>query len=261
MIEDFMLLANKKVAEHIFRLKGGQGQFTMVYRTHNNPDHEKLMNFASFAKNFGYDIKVEGKGLADSLNNMSAAIEGKPEQNVLQGLAIRSMAKAIYTTAPNGHFGLGYEHYTHFTSPIRRYPDVMVHRLLQRYLDGKESANKNEIESKCKRSSEREKAASDAERASIKYKQIEWMQSMVGEEFDGIVTGMNDFGVYVEIVDTKCEGMIRMRDIASDFFELQPEKFRIVGQKTGKIIKFGDTLKVRVKNTDLTRRTMDLELL
>jgi ribonuclease R len=258
MIEDFMLLANKKVAEYVYGLHGSQGQHTFVYRTHDYPDQEKLMNFALFAKNFGHTIDVEGRGLSKSINKLSEEIEGKPEQNILQSLAIRAMAKAVYTTAPNGHFGLAFQHYTHFTSPIRRYPDVMVHRLLDKYLNKGQSEGRAAYEKKCEHSSAMEKLAADAERASIKYKQIEWMQEMVGQEFDAIVSGMNDFGIYMEIIDTKCEGMVRMRDIEGDFFELQSEKFRIVGQRTGKIIKFGDKLRVQVKSTDINRRTMDL---
>lgn len=258
MIEDFMLLANKKVAEYIYKLKGTQGQYSFVYRTHDNPDHEKLMNFAAFAKNFGHNLNLEGAKLSNSINKLSEEIEGKPEQNILQSLAIRAMAKAVYTTVPNGHFGLAFEHYTHFTSPIRRYPDVMVHRLLQKYLSDGKPAARAELEKKCQHSSNLEKAAADAERASIKYKQIEWMQEMVGEEFDGIISGMNDFGIYVELTETKCEGMIRMRDIEGDYYELQAEKFRIVGQRSGKVIKFGDPIRVKVKSTDINRRTMDL---
>ncbi|MEQ8360734.1 MAG: ribonuclease R [Cytophagales bacterium] len=258
MIEDFMLLANKSVAEYIYNFKGTKGQYTFVYRTHDYPDHEKLMNFAAFAKNFGHNINIEEQGLSKTLNKLSQEVEGKPEQNILQSLAIRAMAKAVYTTAPNGHFGLGFQHYTHFTSPIRRYPDALVHRLLDNYLNNGKNPNRAELEKKCEHSSSMEKLASDAERASTKYKQIEWMQEMVGEEFDGIISGMNDFGIYVELVETKCEGMIRMRDIESDYFELQPEKFRIVGQKSGKIIKFGDKIRVKVKSTDINRRTMDL---
>ncbi len=258
MIEDFMLLANKSVAEHIYNLNGTKGQNTFVYRTHDNPDHEKLMNFAAFAKNFGHNVNIEDKNLSKTLNTLSKEVEGLPEQNILQSLAIRAMAKAVYTTAPNGHFGLGFQNYTHFTSPIRRYPDAMVHRLLDNYLNNGKSPSRAELEKKCEHSSAMEKLAADAERASIKYKQIEWMQEMVGEEFDGIVSGMNDFGIYVELVETKCEGMIRIRDIESDYFELQQEKFRIVGQKTGKIIKYGDKIRVKVKSTNINRRTMDL---
>lgn len=258
MIEEFMLLANKKVAEYIFNLKGGKGQYSFVYRTHDYPDREKLMNFASFAKNFGHNINIEDKSLSKSINSLSERIEGKPEQNILQSLAIRAMAKAIYTTSPNGHFGLAFQHYTHFTSPIRRYPDVMVHRLLQSYLDNENSKARNELEKKCQHSSEMEKLAADAERASVKYKQIEWMQEMTDREFEGIVSGMNDYGIYVELIETKCEGMIRMRDIEGDFYELEAEKFRVVGQRTGRVIKFGDKLNVIVKSTDINRRTMDL---
>ena len=186
-------------------------------------------------------------------------IEGKPEQGVLETLAIRSMAKAKYSTEPEGHFGLAFKHYTHFTSPIRRYPDVMVHRLLQHYLDGGKSASKEKFESLCQQSSEMEKRAADAERASIKYKQVEFMQLQEDKVFGGIVTGVTEWGVYVEITETRCEGMVRLSEIKDDYYEYDEQNYRIIGKSNKKIITLGDKVQVRVLNTDIDRRTIDLE--
>jgi len=187
-------------------------------------------------------------------------IEGKPEQNVLEQLAIRSMAKARYTTEPKGHFGLAFEHYTHFTSPIRRYPDVMVHRLLWHYLEGAKSPDAETYESKCVHSSEREKLAAEAERASIKYKQVEYMQGMLGREFEGIVSGVTEWGIYVEIIETKCEGMVRLSDLNDDYYEFDEKLLQVTGQRSGKKITLGDKLNVQVAKTDIDRRTIDLAL-
>jgi ribonuclease R len=232
----------------------------MVYRTHDNPDVEKLKNFSGFAKRLGHDVKLNGKAMTSSLNKLMSDIEDTPQQHVLQGLAIRTMAKAIYTTEATGHFGLAFDHYTHFTSPIRRYPDMMVHRLLQHYLDNGKSVDKNTYEKLCKHSTDMEKRAAEAERASIKYKQVEYMQLLDDSEkaYDGVVTGVTDWGIYVEIEETKCEGMIRMSDLVDDFYQLDEENYRIVGKRTKNVITFGDTIKVRIKATDLEKRTMDL---
>lgn len=260
LIEEFMLLANKKVAEFIFKMKEGvkEKEKTMIYRVHEKPDMEKLQNFSTFAKKFGYDISLNGKGIANSINRLVSKSSGNPQQDFLQYLAIRTMAKAKYTTDAIGHFGLAFEHYTHFTSPIRRYPDVMVHRLLQRYLDGKRSANREEFETKARHTTDMEKKAADAERASIKYKQVEFMQSVEDKVFEGIVSGVTDWGIYVEIIETKCEGMVRMGDIVDDFYELDADNYRVIGKKTKNIIAFGDLVKVRVKDTNLEKRTLDL---
>jgi len=206
LIEEFMLLANRAVATYVFKMKKGEEKNTFVYRTHDLPNEEKLADFAQFAKQFGHQLQFESSAVSKSLNKLMDEIEGKPEQNVLQSLAVRAMAKAKYTTDAKGHFGLAFDHYTHFTSPIRRYPDMMVHRLLQHYLDGGKSVNKKEFEEKCVHSSEREKRAADAERASIKYKQVEFMSMAENKAYDGIITGITDFGVFVEMVETKCEG-------------------------------------------------------
>ncbi|MFC2186486.1 ribonuclease R [Fulvivirgaceae bacterium LMO-SS25] len=259
MIEEFMLLANKKVAEYVYFLKNGKEKNTFVYRTHDNPDPERLDSFSIFAKRFGHQLDLEEGGVSSSINKLMAEIEGKPEQNVLEQLAIRSMAKAKYTTDPKGHFGLAFRHYTHFTSPIRRYPDVMVHRLLQEYLDGKFKAEKDEYEVKCQHSSEREKNAADAERASIKYKQVEFMSMAEDKDYDGVVTGVTEWGVFVEMIETKCEGMVRVSEMKDDFYEFDEKNYRLVGRKGKKIITLGDQVMVRVINTDIDRRTIDLE--
>ncbi|MEO1256027.1 MAG: RNB domain-containing ribonuclease, partial [Bacteroidota bacterium] len=183
-----------------------------------------------------------------------------PEQNVLESLAIRSMAKAKYTTDTRGHFGLAFDHYTHFTSPIRRYPDVMVHRLLQHYLDTRKSEDKDSFEELCLHSSEREKRAADAERASIKYKQVEFMQGMLGQAFEGIVSGVTEWGIFVEIIETKCEGMIRIADLDDDFYEFDEKNYRVIGRSNKRIITLGDQLSVLVAKTDIDRRTIDLEM-
>jgi len=257
LIEDFMLLANKRVAEFIYKKKNP----TFVYRTHDFPDPEKLKVFAVFAQRFGHKMHLEEEAISKSLNNLIEDIEGKPEQNVLQTLAIRSMAKAKYSTEPNGHFGLAFAHYTHFTSPIRRYPDVMVHRLLDHYLTKKKSADRQPYEEKCLHCSEMEKRAADAERASIKYKQVEFMADHIGEEFDGIVSGVTEWGVYVELIETRCEGMVRLADLTDDFYYYEEENYRIIGQNTGTIITLGDDMKVRVLDADINRRTIDLDLI
>lgn len=261
LIEEFMLLANQKVAEFVFFKKNAQnpdGINTMVYRIHEKPDSEKLQNFAGFAKKFGYDIALNGIAMVSSINRLIQNSEGTPQQNVLQSLAIRTMAKARYSAETVGHFGLAFKHYTHFTSPIRRYPDMMVHRLVQMYLDNQFPENRNEFEQKCKHSTDMEKRAADAERASIKYKQVEYMQLMEDKIYDGIVTGVTEWGIYVEIIETKCEGMVRMSDMIDDFYELDAENYRVVGKRTKRVITFGDAAKVRVKDTNLEKRTMDL---
>lgn len=257
LIEEFMLLANKRVAEFIHK----KDNPTFVYRTHDYPDPEKLRVFAVFAQKFGHELHINDENIAISLNKLIEEIEGKPEHNVLQVLAIRSMAKAKYTTAPNQHFGLAFPHYTHFTSPIRRYPDVMVHRLLDHYLKKGKSPDNEAYEKNCLHSSEMEKRASDAERASVKYKQVEFMQDRLGEEFEGLVSGVSEWGVFVELIETRCEGMVRLSEIEDDYYIFEEDQYRLIGQSKGKIITLGDKVKVRVLATDINRRTIDLELL
>ena len=261
LIEEFMLLANKKVAEYVFNLKKSEPRNTMVYRSHDAPDPEKLKNFSTFAKRFGYSVDTEIARISQSFNALMHDVEGKPEQNILENLAVRTMSKAKYSTDPIGHFGLAFPFYSHFTSPIRRYPDMMAHRMLQHYLDGGKPLERAPWELRCKHSSEREKMAAEAERASIKYKQVEYMSMMDDDKvWDGIISGVAEFGIFVEITETASEGMIRMMDLKDDFYEYDRENYRIVGQRNGKVYTFGDKLQVKVKECNLARRSMDLLL-
>jgi len=261
LIEDFMLLANRKVAEHVSKMGKGKHKYTFVYRVHDSPKPEALANFAQFAARFGYKINTKSdKETAKSLNYLMEDVEGKKEQNVLTHLAIRSMAKAIYTTKSSSHYGLAFDHYTHFTSPIRRYPDVMVHRLLFHYLNGGQSANAEHYEKLCQHSSQMEKKAADAERASVKYKQAEYLRDQVGNIFSGVISGVTEWGMYVEIIENKCEGMIRLRDISDDFYTLDEKNYAIIGQRKKKVYQLGDEVKIRVKNVDLTKKQIDFSL-
>ena len=261
LIEEFMLLANKRVAEFVYNYKKREEKNTFVYRTHDYPDAEKIQNFALFAQRFGHKLKIDSTSIANSLNELSRKIEGKPEENVLQALAIRSMAKAKYSTEAKGHFGLAFEHYTHFTSPIRRYPDMMAHRLLQHYLRGGTPEEQELYEKKCEHASEMEKRASDAERASIKYKQVQFMENKKDQPFAGIVSGITEWGVFVEIEETKCEGMVRIADMRDDYYEFDAKNFRLIGKRKKRMITLGDKVKVHVIATDIDRRTIDLEFI
>ncbi len=259
LIEEFMLLANKRVATHIYNQKKGPEKNNFVYRIHDYPDPDRVKDFANFAKQFGHRLNVDEQSVSRSLNKLMNEIEGKPEQNVLQQLAVRSMAKAKYSTEAKGHFGLAFDHYSHFTSPIRRYPDMMVHRLLQHYLDGGKPVSKTEYEPKCVHSSEREKRAADAERASIKYKQVEFMSLMAGDNaYDGLISGVTEWGIYVEIIETKCEGMIRMSDMDDDYYAFDEKNYCIVGRRNKIIYTLGDQVRVKVKKTDVDKRLIDL---
>lgn len=262
LIEDFMLLANRKVAEFIAKKGKGKQKYTFVYRSHDSPNLENLNSFALFAARFGYKINMKSdKEIAKSLNYLMEDVEGKKEQNVLTQLAIRSMAKAIYTTKKTSHYGLAFDHYTHFTSPIRRYPDVMVHRLLAAYLNNEKSANEEEYEIAASHSSAMEKRAADAERASIKYKQAEYLEENVGNIFAGIISGVTEWGMYVELTENKCEGMIRLRDITDDFYVLDEKNYCIVGQRKQKKYQLGDEVMVKVKKVDLSKRQIDFSLI
>jgi ribonuclease R len=261
LIEDFMLLANKKVAEFIAKKGKGKQKYTFIYRSHDSPNLENLGTFALFAARFGYKINMKtDKEIAKSLNFLMEDVEGKKEQNVLTQLAIRSMAKAVYTTKKTSHYGLAFDHYTHFTSPIRRYPDVMVHRLLAAYLNGERSANEDEYGTAASHSSAMEKRAADAERASIKYKQVEYLEENVGKLYMGIISGVTEWGMYVELIENKCEGMIRLKDIADDFYVLDEKNYCIVGQRKKKKYQLGDEVKVKVKKVDLSKRQIDFSL-
>lgn len=262
LIEDFMLLANKKVAEFVSKKGSGKKKYTFVYRSHDSPNLENLGNFALFAARFGYKINTKSdKEIAKSLNYLMEDVEGKKEQNVLTQLAIRSMAKAVYTTKKTSHYGLAFDHYTHFTSPIRRYPDVMVHRLLAAYLNNEKSASEEEYETASSHSSTMEKRAADAERASIKYKQAEYLEENIGNTFTGIISGVTEWGMYVEIIENKCEGMVRLRDIADDFYVLDEKNYCIIGQRKKKKYQLGDEVKVKVKKVDLAKRQIDFTLI
>ena len=261
LIEDFMLLANRKVAEFIAKKGKGKSKYTFVYRAHDSPKPESLKNFAEFALKFGHKISTKSdRDTARSLNKLMADVEGKKEQNVLTSLAIRSMAKAIYTTKSSSHYGLAFDFYTHFTSPIRRYPDVMAHRLLQHYLDDGNSVNADHYEKMCQHSSQMEKKAADAERASIKYKQAEYLQDNIGQTYLGIISGVTEWGMYVEIQENKCEGMIRLRDISDDFYTLDEKNYCIIGQRKKRKYQLGDEVKIKVKRVDLGKRQIDFSL-
>ena len=267
LIEEFMLLANRSVAEFI--ATGGKmngvakkNAKTFVYRIHDEPNGEKIAGLREFAGNFGYkmDEAEDGRKLAKALNGLLAEAKDKPEFGAIEILALRSMAKACYSTDNIGHYGLAFKFYTHFTSPIRRYPDTMVHRLLQMYLDGADSQNKAYYEEQCKYASEREVIAAEAERSSTKYKLVEFMQDKVGGEYEGHISGLTEWGMYVEIEPTKIEGMVALRDIQSDFFEFDQEHYRIIGKRTGVIYNLGDSVKIRVKATNLEQKLLDYEL-
>lgn len=267
LIEEFMLLANRSVAEFIAtggKMNGVAKKTakTFVYRIHDVPNLEKVDGLRKFAGNFGYKMEEaeDGRKLAKALNGLLAEAKDKPEFSAIEILALRSMAKACYSTDNIGHYGLGFKFYTHFTSPIRRYPDTMVHRLLQMYLDGADSQSKAYYEDQCKHASEREVIAAEAERSSTKYKLVEFMQDKVGGEYDGHISGLTEWGMYVEIEPTKIEGMVALRDIQSDFFEFDQEHYRIVGKRTGVIYNLGDPVKIRVKSTNLEQKLLDYEL-
>ncbi len=262
LIEDFMLLANKKVAEFVSKKGKGKQKYTFVYRSHDSPNLETLGSFALFAARFGYKINMKSdKEIAKSLNFLMEDVEGKKEQNVLTQLAIRSMAKAIYTTKKTSHYGLAFDHYTHFTSPIRRYPDVMVHRLLASYLNGEKSADEEQYEIASSHASAMEKRAADAERASIKYKQVEYLEENIGNIYTGIISGVTEWGMYVELIENKCEGMIRLRDITDDFYVLDEKNYCIIGQRKNKKYQLGDEVQVKVKKVDLSKRQIDFTLI
>ena len=270
LIEEFMLLANRTVAE--FVATGGQmngvaqkNAKTFVYRVHGEPNELKLENLYTFAKGFGHRIPTDaptgGRATAKTLNQLLASAQGKPEFAAMENLALRAMAKACYSTDNIGHFGLAFKFYTHFTSPIRRYPDLMVHRLLARYLENGESAKKDKYEEECRYASERELVAADAERTSTKYKLVEFMMDKIGEEYEGHVSGITEWGMYVEIEPTKIEGMVSVRDLKSDFYEFDEARYRLVGKRRHKQFRLGDPVRIRVKSANLEQRLLDYELI
>ena len=262
LIEEFMLLANKKVAEFIGQMSGSKKPKTFVYRIHDKPDPDKLDNFNRFIKKFGYGIQVNSpKSIATSLNNLLSNVMGKKEQNVIETLAIRTMSKAEYSTRNIGHYGLHFDDYTHFTSPIRRYPDVMVHRLLARYLEKGRSVVADSYEDKCKHSSDMEARAANAERASIKYKQVEFMSDKIGEEYNGVISGVTDWGIYVELNESKCEGMVPLKNLDDDYYEFDEKNYCIKGRRTHKKYQLGDEVRIQIDRANLERKQLDFSLI
>lgn len=259
LIEEFMLLANKTTAKHIGKPGKGLKAKTFVYRIHDVPNPDKLQNFSQFIKRFGYNLKISGKNTAvsSSINHLLDEVQGKKEQNLIETLAIRSMAKAVYSTENIGHYGLAFDYYTHFTSPIRRYPDMMVHRLLERYMSGGRNVNKEEYEELCQHSSDMEQVAASAERASIKYKQVEFMSDHIGQVFDGVISGITEWGVYVELTANKCEGMIPIRDLDDDYYSFDDKNYCLVGRRYHKRYQLGDEITVKVAKANLDKKQLD----
>ncbi|MDR1129587.1 MAG: ribonuclease R [Prevotellaceae bacterium] len=262
LVEEFMLLANRKVAERIGKKVAGQKPKTFVYRIHDKPDFDKLNNFGSFIKRFGYNMKLDNDArLSKEMNKVLSEVKGKPEAGLIETLAVRSMAKAVYSTGNIGHYGLAFPYYTHFTSPIRRYPDMMVHRLLAAYLNEEKSADADYYDNMCKQSSLMEQRAAEAERASIKYKMIEFMENKIGEVYDGLISGVTEWGIFVELIDTKIEGMVSVRSMKDDFYCFDEDNYRIVGQSSGITYTLGDKVTVKLTNADLLQKHIDFQLI
>ena len=262
LVEEFMLLANKTVAEAIGKVAKGKKAKTFVYRVHDLPDPEKLDVFATFIRRFGYKLKTNGsKGdVSKGINHLLDEVQGKREQNLIETIAVRSMAKAVYSTHNVGHYGLAFEHYTHFTSPIRRYPDMMVHRLLERYFSGGRSVVEKRCEELCKHCSDMEQTAANAERASIKYKQVEFMSERLGMVFDGVISGVTEWGLYVEINENKCEGMVPIRDLEGDYYEFDDKNYCLIGRRNKKQYRLGDPIRIKVVRANLERKQLDFAL-
>jgi ribonuclease R len=260
LIEEFMLLANRTIAAHVAKIEVNKKPIPFPYRIHDTPDEEKLKPFVAFAKKFGYHFNMHDEAaVASSFNKMLQDVKGKPEQHVLEQLGIRTMAKAIYTSENVGHYGLGFEHYCHFTSPIRRYPDVMVHRVLEQIIN-KDVKPDKKMEAKCKHCSEKERSAMEAERAGNKYKQVEFMMDYVGEEFDAVISGVSSFGFWVETVEHKCEGLVSVRDLSEyDDFRLDETDYALVGLRSGRKFRMGDLIRVILVSANLSKRQLDFE--
>jgi ribonuclease R len=254
LIEEFMLLANKRVAEFVGKKLKGK---TFVYRIHDKPDPEKISNFRQFITRFGYKLPADENNLPKAMNRLMKEVAGRSEQNIIETIALRAMAKAVYSTNNIGHYGLAFKYYTHFTSPIRRYPDMMVHGLLTTYLDGENPGSQDKYEKLCDHSSKMERLANEAERASVKYKQVEFMSDKTGQVFDGVISGVTEWGIYVEIIENQCEGMVSVRDLADDFYEYDEENYCIRGRTTGKLYTLGDRVKVEVVKADMQKKQLD----
>ncbi|MFR1235453.1 MAG: ribonuclease R [Barnesiella sp.] len=263
LIEEFMLLANRTVAEFIGKTPKNKKAKTFVYRVHDLPDPEKMSTLSTFIQRFGYKLKTEGnkKEVSRSLNSLLGQVKGRPEENLIETITIRTMAKAVYTTVNVGHYGLAFDYYTHFTSPIRRYPDMMVHRLLEKYLSGGRSVNTAKLEEQCEHSSNMEQVAANAERASIKYKQVEFMSAHLGEEFDGVISGVTEWGLYVEINENKCEGLVPIRDLEDDYYEFDEKNYCLTGRHKKRNYRLGDPIRIQIARANLEKKQLDFALI
>ncbi len=261
MIEDWMLTANRRVSEYLYKMRKDP-PLPSIYRIHDAPDQEKLLTLRNFVATLGYELPIEDNAnIAKSLNTLMANVIGKPEQGMVQQIAVRTMAKAVYTTQNIGHYGLGFDYYSHFTSPIRRYPDLIFHRLLAQYQSGNFSGSSEALEATAKHCSNMERKAVEAERASIKYKQVEFLEDKIGQEFEGIVAGVTKWGIYVELTENRCEGMVGLHDMDGDYYEVDQEQYCVRGRTTGDVIRLGDKVMIEVKGTSTRNRTIDFLLL